>query len=297
MPMNSDRLIVAVFGPGLLGGSLAMAIRGRLPGAEVRIWARRPQAVLDIRERKLAALATDSICEAATGAGLIVLATPIGVMPELGRQIAGCDLAAGCVVTDVGSVKAPVVARLEPAFANSAASFVGSHPMAGSDKAGIDAAREDLFAGAVCLVTPTETTKPEALERTEAFWQALGCRVRRMSPAEHDRTVARISHLPHLMAAITAITALRKDPEAGQCSGNGLRDTTRVAGGDPALWAGILFENRTEMLTSLRDAAGTMREVLEMLEGMDEMKLRRFLDEAKALRDRVLAGRTQHGDD
>lgn len=297
MSSASDSLEVAVFGPGLLGGSLALAIRKRLPKSRIRVWARRAEAVSEVERRHLAEVATNSVDEAVAGARLIVLATPIEVMPELSRAIAGCPLEPGCVVTDVGSVKGSVVAALEPVFARTHAAFVGSHPMAGSDRAGLAAARPDLFEGAVCLVTPTEATKPEALAEVTGFWEALGCRVMQMGPGEHDRIVARISHLPHVMAAVTTLAALRRDAEAARCSGNGLRDTTRVAGGDPALWASILSANREALLASLRDAAEEMRDVLEIVEGMDEEKLRRFLDEAKVLRDQVPAGSRRHGDD
>lgn len=281
---------VAIFGPGLLGGSLALAVRRRMPGAEVRIWCRREEAAADVRERGIASMASTSVRDVAGGAAFIILCTPVGVMPALARQVAACELVRNCVVTDVGSVKGSIVAALEPVFANTGAVFVGSHPMAGSEKTGIDAAREDLFEGAACIVTPPSAGEAAALARVRVFWSALGCRVLEMSATEHDRKVARISHLPHVMAAITTLASLRPDADALKCAAGGFRDTTRVAGGDPAMWAGILSENRSEVLAALRDAAGATRELLEIVEGLNEEKLRLFLAEAKNLRDRLGPG-------
>lgn len=288
---------IAIFGPGLLGGSLALAIRKNFPSAEVRIWARREEAAADVRARGIGTLATTSIVEAAIGARLILLATPIESMPDQARQIAACAVAPGCIVTDVGSVKGTVVSALDEAFAGSGARFVGSHPMAGSEKAGIEAAREDLFERANCIVTPSSVTDTAALEEVKSFWSALGCRVRVMSPQEHDRKAARISHLPHVMAAVTTLTALRTNPDAIECAGNGFRDSTRVAGGDPGLWKGILLANKAEITAALREVLGTTRELLEIVEGMDEEKLRLFLAEAKNLRDSLTVGASAYGND
>ncbi len=280
---------IAILGPGLLGGSLALAVRRIMPDADVRVWARRAEAADEVCKMNLASLATTSVADAVTGATLVILATPIGVMTDLAAQIARCDVAAGCIVTDVGSVKVPVVSALEPLFAGTRAEFIGSHPMAGSEKTGIASARGDLFQGAACFVTPTEKTSGLVVQQTMAFWKQLGCRIIRRSPEEHDRLVARISHLPHLLAVLTTLAALEKDPTALEGSANGFRDTTRVAAGDPDLWTGILLGNRDEVVNALRDASDRMRDVLEMLEGMDEEALRLFLARAKTLRDQLPA--------
>lgn len=277
---------ITIYGPGLLGGSLALAIRERIPGAELCIWARRESAFDGIRARGIEAHLTTDAVAAARGASLIILATPIAAMPELARQITKADLPPECLITDVGSVKGSVVRALEPILG---AKFVGSHPMAGSEKAGIDTARADLFVNAACLLTSTDKTWPDHLARLSRFWELLGCRVLLFSPDEHDRKVARISHLPHLMASVTALAALKDDREAIRCVANGFRDTTRVAAGDPDLWTGIVMDNRTALLGSMRQASETLRELLEIIEKADEEALRQFLAEAKSLRDLVPA--------
>lgn len=289
---------IAILGPGILGGSVALALRKRQPASQVRLWARRSEAVVEARGMGIADIVSCDLPEIVTGADLIILATPITVMRALAESVAACDLKPGCLVTDVGSVKAGVLTALEPVFEKTKAVFLGSHPMAGSEQSGIRAARADLFQGAACILTPREGADREAVTRLRSFWQALGCRVLEMSAAVHDERVARISHLPHVMAAVTTLAALRGGRESAlDCAAGGFRDTTRVASGDPEMWTGILAGNRAEVLAALADARGALTEVLEILGGMDEEALRRFLQEAKALRDRLPAGKTRHGDD
>lgn len=281
----SPESIVAILGPGLLGGSICMALRQRMPQCEIRVWGRRQAAVDQVQRMRLADLASTSVSEVVNGATFIVLATPVPTMANLARQIASAEPAAGCVVTDVGSVKASVLAAVQ--FDRPGIQFVGSHPMAGSERAGIEAARADLFEGAVCILTPDERTDSHALARVRAFWLALGCHLMELPADQHDRHVARVSHMPHLMAAVTAIAALRADPKVAHCAGNGFRDTTRVAGGDPDLWTGIVLENAVEVRAALHDALDTLRELVAITDGMDEEALRRFLAEAQALRSHV----------
>lgn len=289
MPSDSFPQRIAILGPGLLGGSLLLALRARVPGVHLQAWARRDAAVMAVRERKIADFASARLEEAVEGADFIVLCTPVEQMAPLARQLATAPVQKGCVVTDVGSVKAAVVFSLEEIFARSPLHFVGSHPMAGSEKAGLEAARAELFNGTSCLLTPTLLTDTVAMQKVRAFWQQVGCRLQEMPPEEHDRKVARISHLPHLAAAAVTLAALHQDPDAAGCIGNGFRDTTRVAAGDPDLWRGIVMENRAEVMAALTDARDRFNELLAMLEKLDDKALRHFLSEAKVLRDSVPA--------
>lgn len=274
----SDFSTISILGPGLLGGSLALAIQERMPQARLRLWARRGSAEAEIRARGIHAEFFTDATAASQGADLILLATPVETMPALAAQIALATLADSAVVTDVGSVKGSVVRELTPILGSR---FLGSHPMAGSEKTGIETARADLFQGAACLLTPTLDQDAAPLRR---FWECLGCRVLEMTPEEHDRKVARISHLPHWMAVLTTLAALRHDPDAVVCAAGGFRDTTRVAGGDPGLWTGISLANREALLESLRAASTAMTELLEILSKPDEEALHQLLAEAQNLR-------------
>ncbi len=270
---------ISVLGPGLLGGSLALALQARRPDADLRLWARRPGAEAEIRARGIRAAFFTDASAACAGADLVILATPVETMPALAEVIARTELAPDAVVTDVGSVKGSVVNALSPILGDR---FLGSHPMAGSEKTGIATARADLFEGAACLLTPGPG---QDARRLRALWESLGCRVLEMSPGEHDRKVARISHLPHWLAVVTTLAALRGDPEAVACAAGGFRDTTRVAGGDPDLWTGISLANREALLASLHEASSVLTELVEILAKPDEEALRRCLAEAKSLRD------------
>jgi prephenate dehydrogenase len=260
-----------------------------MPGTALRLWARRESVEVSIRERGIQAEFFTDATTAACGASLIILCTPVETMPALAAQIAQAELGPDCLITDVGSVKGSVVRALEPILGPR---FIGSHPMAGSEKTGIETARACLFQNATCLVTPgaqTPSSGSESLPRLRTFWKTLGCNVLEMSPEEHDEKVARISHLPHMMAAVTTLAALRTDPAAAACVANGFRDTTRVAGGDPGLWTGIALENRPALLAQLQAAATTLTELLDILGKPDEEELRRFLAEAQSLRRTVPA--------
>jgi prephenate dehydrogenase len=279
---------VAILGPGLLGGSLLMALRARLPGVHLRAWGRRVEAVAELEALGLADVCSTDLAVVVKDADLVVICTPVRTMSDLGRELAKLPLAKQAVVTDVGSVKAMVVAGMEEALRDSGFEFVGSHPMAGSERAGLEAARVDLFEGQGCLITPTLFTTDRALGMAREFWQLMGCRLLMMSPEEHDRSVARISHMPHLAAAACTLAAMRDDPSVRLCAGNGFRDTTRVASGNADLWTGIVFENRQEVLDAVRSARDRFSDLVAMLENLDEVGVRHFLSEAKALRDTVL---------
>jgi prephenate dehydrogenase len=282
--MFPERLIT-IYGPGLLGGSLALAIQQSFPDTKLRLWARRAEAEVGIRARGIDAEFFTHATDAAEGASMIILCTPVETMADLAKQIAQANLPADCLITDVGSVKGEVVNQLEPIFGTR---FIGSHPMAGSEKTGIEVARADLFQKAACLLTPRPGIDTARLRQ---LWETLGCQVLEMSPEEHDLKVARISHLPHMMAAVTTLAALRSDPSAVACVAGGFRDSTRVASGDPGLWTGIALGNRAALTAQLREAQNALIELLEILEKPDEGELRRFLAEAKSLRDTVPASR------
>ena len=279
---------IAILGPGLLGGSLALALKART-GAHVAMWARREEAVAAVLDQRCADDASTNLARIVTGADTVVLAIPIGVMPDLARQIVP-HLADGALVTDVGSVKGPVCSELSAIFAGGSRHFVGSHPMAGSEQTGLEAARSDLFDGAVCIVTPDENTAPPTVERAAAFWEAVGGQVRIVHPQEHDAIVATISHLPHLLAAVLVNTVSEKCPPAFDFCGPGFRDTTRIASGPPQMWTEILGENRAAVgnaLDALIEKLRAAATVLSSGSSERDSSMNQLLTQAKAQRDRL----------
>ncbi len=275
------RETVAIIGPGLIGGSVALALHRNCPASQLRIAGFHAAEIERARALQLAAVITDDPIDAARGADLVVLCTPPDVMPAIAQRIAP-ELAAGAVVTDVGSVKRWLVAELNAIFGSR---YVGAHPMAGSERGGLEAARADLFEGAICFQIPGANADNNA--RVRAFWQSLGCEVAECAAAEHDEIVARVSHLPHVVAAalLTGAEHLAGDPL--RFSGPGLRDTTRLASGPAELWTGILAHNRDAVGRALCDLRRELERVEALLAAGDDSGLRAFLDRAVHLRDRL----------
>lgn len=280
---------VAILGPGLLGGSLAFALRTYLPQVHVRLWGRRKEPL----EYALAAGATHvvstDLMEVVTGADLVVLATPVGVMHDLGFSMLP-GLKPGVVVTDVGSVKGGVHEMVGKMLSREGIAFIGSHPMAGSEKQGMEHASGDLFRGATCILTNDEHVHEDTLLLLQRFWERLGCHCVRMRSADHDASVARISHIPHTLSALCVHSALDGgDMERlGLLSAGGFRDTTRVAMGDPAMWAEILTENAPSVLERLDEAMIQMEQVRHSLASGDKEALRAWFKAAADSRARAL---------
>ncbi len=261
MPWNK----VTLLGVGLLGGSLG---RGLLEGSlahTVMGFVRRAETIDEALSVGAISEGTRSLEKAVSGADLVVLCTPLQVMERLLRE-ALPYLPANALVTDVGSVKQPVVALAERLLDGHGAQFVGSHPMAGSEKTGVLASRADLFRKRMCVLTPTDKTSEENVRRIEALWSGLGASVLHLDPDHHDALVARGSHLPHLIASLLAHQVLdpEGDPLQPQLCATGFRDTTRIAAGDGRMWRDILEQNRGEVLKAL----GGFRERLADLESI-----------------------------
>ena len=285
---------ITIAGIGLLGGSLGLALRKCGAARRVKGLARREQTVREAKAAGVADFATTDPAEAARGADLVVLCAPIGAMPELLRRMLP-HLSRNAVVTDVGSAKRRLAAELEPICAEAGIAFVGAHPMAGSEQTGVGCARADLFDGALCALTPTPRTSPQALAQVEKLWQAVGARTVRLSPEEHDRIVSRTSHLPHFAAATLARHVLGNDRPARWNSfcGPGFADTTRIASGSPLMWREIAWANREFLIQELRAYAGKLLDAAEKIECGDWETVAGFLETAKALRDRWLVERKE----
>jgi prephenate dehydrogenase len=271
---------MTIMGPGLLGGSLAGAVRRHGLAEEIRVWGRRPEVLSQVEARGWAEVVTTEVAEAVEGADFIILATPVGAMPELAQRIVAATLRDDVIITDVGSVKGWVEEKVAPIFEQRGVTFVGSHPMAGAEVAGFEAARDDLFEDAACVLTP----HAHATERVRSFWAELGCRVSVMTAAEHDAAVARISHLPHVTAALTVLAALDPTLEIARLAGGGFRDTTRIAEGDVGMWTEILLENRAALLEPLAQAQAQLAVFTEALKNQETATVKAWLNEAREKR-------------
>jgi prephenate dehydrogenase len=277
---------IAIIGAGLLGGSLGLAIHQRQLSPNVHAFVRRPESVADCLRLGVAQFATQDMKEAVERADLVILCTPLSQMRDLALQMRPF-LKPGVVVTDVGSAKAGVVRDLEPILAEVSASFVGSHPMAGSEKTGLAAARADLFHNAICLVTPTPQSPAPAVEAVKDFWKALGGLPVQLTPEMHDDLVSRSSHLPHVVAAELAnyvLSPAHPKEQALVCA-SGFRDTTRIAASSPAVWRDVVLANRKNLCRVLGVFVADLQEFQLALEREDVQAIEEFFTKARQRRE------------
>lgn len=274
---------LAILAPGLLGGSVARAAHHHGAASAVTLWARRPEARVQLREQPWCQAAADTPEAAVENADLVVVCAPVDQIVPLVRRVAP-HLATGAIVTDVGSVKGEIC-RLGREAVAGRGHFVGSHPMAGSEKTGWEHGRADLFAGRTVFLTPWSDGDGAAAERVAAFWRTLGAEVVSVEPDAHDEIVAHISHLPQMLASALCAALAKKDARWRNYAGGGLRDTTRIAGSDPKLWKTILEQNRDEVLRALRAYQDELHGLERALANRDWFEVQAVLERGKAYRD------------
>lgn len=273
---------VALIGLGLMGASLGMALRKR-GIAKVSGYARREETRSLALERGVCDEVFDAPEKAVEESDLVVLCVPVLAMGSLVESCAG-SLPVGCVVTDVGSTKQEVCAVMAAKLKETDAVFVGSHPMAGSDQSGLESARADLYEKAAVILTPDDSSSDSAVAELKEFWEAVGGVTSVMSPVDHDKIIARTSHLPHVVASILVASVLGENEEAGEFCGSGFRDTTRIAGGSEDIWHDIVKSNSAAVLEELNDFAGILDKVKGFVEAGDFESVREFLARARRLR-------------
>jgi prephenate dehydrogenase len=277
---------IALIGVGLLGGSLGLAIKQRKLASRVIGFVRRSASVKECEALGVVDEAVLDIEAAVREADLVILCTPLGQMRETAQRIQHV-LRKGAIVTDVGSVKAPIVQQLEPIIAAGGGEFIGSHPMAGAEKTGPSAARADLFNAAVCAVTPTSESHPETVRKVEEFWRMVGANPLRIGPDLHDELVSRSSHLPHVVAAELSnyvLSPVHPKEQSLLCA-TGFRDTTRIASSSPEMWRDISISNRRNLARVLGVFIEDLQEFQLALENDDYKAIEAFFADAKQRRD------------
>ncbi|QYE35182.1 prephenate/arogenate dehydrogenase family protein [Polymorphobacter sp. PAMC 29334] len=244
---------VSIIGMGLIGSSLARAVRARLPTVRLSVTDADSAVRARVIDLDLADDVADSPGAAVIDADFVILCVPVGAMAGVAASIAA-DLSPGCVVSDVGSVKGQVLADLTAALPGIA--IVPAHPVAGTEKSGPDAGFASLFAGRWCILTPAAGTDPVAIERVRDFWTRLGATVETMDAAHHDLVLAVTSHLPHLIAYSIVGTASDMEAvtrsEVIKYSAGGFRDFTRIAASDPVMWRDVFLSNKDAVLDVLQ---------------------------------------------
>ncbi len=244
---------IALIGIGLIGSSIARDIRELGLAREVVISTRSEDTLKRAEELELGTSYTISAAEAVKDADLVIVSVPVGASEAVAQQIAG-HLKAGSIVTDVGSTKASVIAQMAPHMPDNV-HFIPGHPLAGTEKSGPDAGFEGLFHERWCIFTPLPGTDAVALSKLKAFWEKLGSRVDEMEPEHHDKVLAIVSHLPHIIAYNIVGTAddlgTVTESEVIKYSASGFRDFTRLAASDPTMWRDICLHNKDAILEML----------------------------------------------
>ena len=276
---------ICIVGLGLIGGSFALNLKlrgfpGKITAVDIN-----PEAIE--KGIELEVIDSGSIKHSiAESADLIVLSTPVGVYEEVLKQIKPF-ISKRAIVSDLGSVKGHLVYRCEEILKDTA-SFVGGHPIAGTEKSGVENVVENLFEGAKFIITPTENTDKEAMEKVANLWKNLGSEIVLMDPYHHDRVFAAVSHLPHVVAysIVDAIDKLSKELSTNlfQLTGGGFRDFTRIAMSDPVMWRDICIENRENLLSALKTFRESIEKVEKLIENSDGKGLKSFFEKAKEKR-------------
>jgi prephenate dehydrogenase len=284
---------ITIIGVGLLGGSIGLAARKKRVAKEIAGFVRSKKNISDCEKVGATDFATTDLLATVSNSDLVILCTPLAQMLPLAKQLLPA-LKRGAIVTDVGSVKSEIVRELENLIQKSGAHFIGGHPMAGAEKTGVAAARENLFKNAVCVLTPTRKTNSAALKKLEQFWKLLGARVLKMDAAQHDLFVSRSSHLPHVVAATLANLVLNPaSPKTqAQLCATGFRDTTRIASGSPEMWRDIALANRKNLSRSLDAFVAELKKFQAVLKSGDAKAVEKLFATAKQRRNNWCAKAT-----
>lgn len=271
---------VVIVGVGMIGGSLAAALKSRNVAERVIGVGRDPRRIESAREAGLIDEAVTDIRQVISCSDLVVFCTPVenlaadvqAAVADLCQTVAdpgSCNSPKLPLMTDVGSVKGSICSQL-----TAIPQFIGSHPIAGSHRQGFEAANPNLFEDRLCILTPLPGSTADSVRRLEQFWQAIGMKTLQMSPEAHDEALAMTSHLPHVVASALAMTL---SPENRHLTGSGFRDTTRIAAGDPDLWAGILLNNSQYVMRGIDDVIHRLSQVREALARNDVSEVRHQL--------------------
>ncbi|MCD6459472.1 prephenate dehydrogenase [bacterium] len=287
----ADRVFknVTIIGLGLMGSSLGKAIIKYCHGIKVTAVVRREEIVDKVISRKAAHNCTLNIEEGLKNADLVILSMPVKTICGFCEKISPF-IKQGAVVTDMGSTKEKIIFSMRknlPAAVN----FIGSHPMAGSEKTGIDSSYAELFQNSICVLTPDETQNAQTTDKTKLFWESVGCEIKIMSAKTHDYLIGAISHIPHLMASILVNFASQVSSDNFSAIGfasTGFIDTTRIASGSVPMWQDICLSNKKNIVEHLNAIKDNIDTITDALVNNDTDKIKFFLKNAQKYRNNHL---------
>jgi prephenate dehydrogenase len=280
---------LTVIGVGLIGGSLARALREAGEVGEIVGCGRGKQNLERAVELGVIDRYSHSVAEAVSGSDMVFLAVPLGAMRETFEAMKG-HLSADATITDGGSAKGSVVADCRSVFGDSLTGFVPGHPIAGTENSGVEASFTELFRNSRTILTPIEETTAEALERVTAMWELCGSEVTAMSVEHHDEVLAATSHLPHMLAfsLVDSLARMQGHDEIFRYAAGGFRDFTRIASSNPAMWRDICIANRMSLSEAMERYSAEMKELAETISRGDGEHLLEIFERAKQARDRYI---------
>jgi prephenate dehydrogenase len=274
---------ITVIGLGLLGGSVGLAVSQSLTGIKTAGFSHRASTRAKARRLKVVDEVFDDIKASVKNADLVILATPICNFEETFRQIADA-LAPGCIVTDVGSTKMMPHRWADKCLPKNI-HYIGSHPIAGSEQRGVEFCRDDLFYKALCILTTAKNTNKHSLRIVKDFWSALGCFVKIMTPARHDRIFADVSHLPHITAAALVNAS---NAEELKFAGKGFMDCSRIASGPANIWADVLMTNAQNTVRGIDRLTAELAKLKKAIRAGDRKRIEKLLDAARQKRSNLV---------
>lgn len=275
---------VTIIGVGLIGASCALALKDRGLCGTICGYGRKEANLKEARKRGIIDKYSLDLTKACARADLVILATPVGLLTRILREVSGA-LKDDALVTDVGSVKGPLVDEMD-SLMNKGTHYVGSHPIAGSDSSGFAHARADLFDHARCIVTPTKRSDKKALQKIISMWKAFGGKVETIDPMLHDEIYAAVSHLPHL-AAYALVNTAGSDAECLSYAGPGFMDTTRIALSSPELWRDVSLLNGNNLVALLERFSNNLGTIASLIKNGDAAGLEREFSRARSLRKKM----------
>jgi len=274
---------ITVVGLGLLGGSITLAVLRTFAGVKTVGYTHRPATRRKALQLAVATEIVSDIRASVSNANIVILATPICTFEKIFSEISDA-LPAGCIVTDVGSTKV-LPHRWAAKKLPETIHYVGSHPITGSEQRGIEFARDDLFEQAVCILTTTKKTNRQAVQTLKRFWSKLGCCVKLMRPAEHDRVFANVSHLPHITAAALMNASSTKELTL---AGKGFMDTSRIASGPANIWADVLATNANNTIRGIDKIIAELTKLKKAIKKSDKKQIEKLLEAARSKRSALI---------
>ena len=275
---------ITIIGVGLIGGSLARALKERNLAKVVFGYGRDQSRLEEAQKSNIIDASSTNIKEAIDDANIVVIATPVGTFKDILGQIEPL-ISSNVIITDVGSTKSDIVNIVNDVLRDKSSYFIPAHPIAGKERSGFEVSDSKLYDGKKVIITPQETNSPESIDVIDQMWKNVGADVDFMSAESHDNLLGMTSHLPHMLAFSLVNYLVDQNPNASIYAGGGFKDFSRIASGDAIMWRDICLQNKNQIMNHLKGYQSTLDDLLEAINDEDSEKLGQLFTTAKKTRD------------